>query len=280
MGGEWNSMSVGRILDNPAIAGLERDPATGELRETGLAAAIGRAQFERLQQRRSRPGSVRSGVEREPDYDYLLTGGTGVCGLCQVPLTGGRSNAGTPTYRCPTNYEGQKGCGKVRITASLLEDYVAEYVLAELLRPEVANELEKARQSLAAEAERARERIAELEGARADLAQPYSKGELSRVAFVAADKETKADLKVQRARLRFLEQVVDVPVRGVDDLVNWWNHAPFRSRRALVMLLLEKVEVFSAPARGVRTVDEGRVQLHWRAKQPAAAVSPGADRER
>jgi hypothetical protein len=276
MGGEWTSMSVGRLLDNPAIAGLERDPSTGELRETGLPAIISRAQFERLQKRPSRLGSVRSGVEREPDYDYLLNAGTVVCGLCTVPLTGARSDAGTPSYRCPTNFEGQKGCGKVRITASPLEDYVGEYIVAELLRPEVANKLEEARRAFASEAEGVRERISQLEKARADLAQPYAKGELSRAAYLAADKETTAGLKAQRSRLRSLEQVMDVPVRGVDDLVSWWNHAPIRSRRALVALLLERVEVFSAPARGVRTV-EGRVQLHWRAKQHAVAVSPGAD---
>jgi len=46
--------------------------------------------------------------------------------------------------------------------------------------------------------------------------------------------------------------------------VKWWNTAPTASKRAITLLLLEKIEVFPASARGVRTIEPGRVVLHWR----------------
>jgi len=263
MGGEWTTMTLGRLLDNPSIAGLERDPETGELRETGRERLIEPEEFLWLQENRpSRLGSNRSGQPREDDYEYLLTGGLGECGQCAQQLTGGRTSAGTPSYRCPTNFEGRGGCGKVRITASLLEDYVAEHVLGELARPSAQASLEAAGARLAAEADEVRGRIKELESSRADLAEPYDKGLLSRTSFVAADRRIGDSLKKSRARLRYLEQAVDVPLGGVEDLARWWEHAPHRSKRALVVLLLEKVQVHPARARGVRNVDD-RVTLTW-----------------
>ncbi|MFE2581401.1 recombinase zinc beta ribbon domain-containing protein [Streptomyces sp. NPDC059378] len=264
LGGAWTTMTLGRLLDNPAIAGMERDPETGELRETGREALITPDEFRWLQENRpSRRGSVRSGQRREGDHDYLLAGGLSVCGQCGQQMTGGRTSASTPSYRCPTTFEGRGGCGAVRITASLLEDYVAEYVLGELMRPGAKVAMEAARARLVAEASQVRTRLAELEKARTDLAEPYAGAQLSRAAFGAADQRIGVSLKQERARLRFLEQVVDVPIGGVEDLARWWEHAPHTSKRSLAVLLLEKVVVHPARARGVRSAD-GRVTLVWR----------------
>ncbi len=263
MGGEWTSMTLGRLLGNPAIAGLERDPETGELRETGREALITPDEFRWLQQRPGRPGSVRNPEGREPDYEYLLSEGLSVCGQCGQRMAGARTSARTPSYRCQTNFEGRGGCGKIRITASLLEDYVAEHVLGELLRPGAQAAMEAARAGMASEADQVRGRIADLEKSRTELAEPYTQGQLSRSVFVATDRRIGESIKKERARLRFLEQAVDVPLGGVEDLARWWEHAPHRSKRALVLLLVDKVEVLPARARGVRDVDD-RVTLTWR----------------
>ena len=158
---------------------------------------------------------------------------------------------------------GRGGCGKIRITASLLEDYVAEHVLGELLRPGAQAAMEAARAGMASEADQVRGRIADLEKSRTELAEPYTQGQLSRSVFVATDRRIGESIKKERARLRFLEQAVDVPLGGVEDLARWWEHAPHRSKRALVLLLVDKVEVLPARARGVRDVDD-RVTLTWR----------------
>ncbi|MFF3514673.1 recombinase zinc beta ribbon domain-containing protein [Streptomyces sp. NPDC002573] len=264
MGGAWTSMTLGRLLDNPAIAGLERDPATSELVETGREALITPEEFRSLQELRpGRPGGTRSAEDRAPDHEYLLAGGVSECGQCQQRMAGARTGAGTPSYRCQTTFEGRGGCGKVRINAALLEEYVAEHILGELLRPGAQAALEAARAQLADEAEEVRGRIAQLEKSRAELAEPYAKGDLSRSTLVATDRTIGQSLKKERARLRHLEQVVDVPLGGVEDLARWWEHAPHASKRALVVLLLEKVLVHPARARGVRDVDD-RVTLAWR----------------
>ncbi|MFB7571794.1 recombinase zinc beta ribbon domain-containing protein [Streptomyces sp. NPDC056165] len=268
MGGEWTSMTLGRLLDNPAIAGLDRDPVSGELRETGREALITPEEFRWLQQRPGRPGSARSAEDREPDYDYWLSGGLALCGNCGQQLTGGRTSARTPSYRCPATFEGRGGCGKIRITASLLEDHVAEHVLGELMRPGAQAALEQVQAALAAEAEQVRERIADMEKSRTELAEPYAAGQLSRSAYVAVDQQVTASTKKERARLRFLEQAVNVPLGGVEDLARWWEHAPSSSKRGLAVLLLKRVEVRSARARGVRDVDD-RVTLTWHS--PVAA---------
>ena len=271
MGGEWNSMTLGRLLENPAIAGLERDPDTGELRETGREALITPAEYFELNGLPTRPGAVRSDDDREPDYDYWLSGDLGLaeCGECCNPMAGSRTSARTPSYRCQTNYEGRGGCGKIRIAASPLEDHVGEHILGELLRPGVRVSLEQARQLMAAEAEQLREQLAVLEKSRGDLAEPYAAGQLSRGAYVAADRSITEKVKAARSRLRFVEQVVDLPLGGVEDLARWWEHAPSRSKRALAVLLLEKVQVRPARARGVRSVDD-RVELTWRTTAAAA----------
>lgn len=258
-GGEWNSMTLGRFFDNPAIAGLEEDPETGELRETGLPALITREEFLDLRRRPSRPGSVRSGEPRADDYPYLFTDGFAVCDECSEGLTGSRTTVGTPSYRCILS-----GCGKVRITASLLEDHTGEHVLAELLRPGTREAVEAAKAQLEAEAAQLRAQVAKLERSRAELGDSY--GQLSRDTLVAAGRRVEIDLKAARTRLRFVEQATNTtPLGGVEDLAQWWNHAPPKAKRGLAILLLEQIRVGPAQERGVRTIEDDRVKLLWRA---------------
>ena len=268
LGGEWNSMTLGRWLSNPAIAGLAKDPKTGQLEPTGGPAVITPEEFVQLQDRPSRPGGVRSDQERVPDHDYACPSGLGECGECQHYLTGIRSGAGTPSYRC-----NHKGCMKVLVQAALLEDYVGEHVLAELWRPSSRAELEAASVRLKAEAASTRIRIEELKASREDLAVPYATGDLSRTAMVAADKEIKRQIKDARTRLRFLEQIGDLPIGSVEDLAAWWEHAPAKSKGGLMILLLEKITVNPARSNGVRTIEPGRVVLHWRSAATATAES-------
>lgn len=176
MGGEWTSMTLGRLLDNPAIAGLERIPDTGELVETGREGLITPEEFGWLQERPGRRGSVRAAEPREGDYQYLLSEGLTVCADCGQRMAGSRTGAGTPSYRCQSNFEGRGGCGKVRINAPRLEDYVAEYVLGELSRPGAQVALESARKSMVAEAQQAVVRIAALEGSAPSWPRPTQRG--------------------------------------------------------------------------------------------------------
>ncbi|MFF0164165.1 hypothetical protein ACFYRY_42815, partial [Streptomyces sp. NPDC005263] len=92
----------------------------------------------------------------------------------------------------------------------------------------------------------------------------YGQRQISGDSFVAADREITASLKSARSRLRYAEQMANFSLGNAKDLVRWWNTAPTASKKAIAILLLERVEVFPASARGVRTVEPGRVVLHWR----------------
>ncbi|GAA3371287.1 hypothetical protein GCM10020367_21350 [Streptomyces sannanensis] len=260
LGGAWAPVSLGRLLDNPVIAGLAQDPKTGELYETGLPRIIEPEEFEELRKRQRRPERT------TPDFDYMLTGGLlGTCGLCGHALVGARSNSSTPGYRCQPDEEG--GCGKVRVAAHLLEDYVGTRVLGELARPGALLRLQEEKARIEAEAEQVRNRLAALEEQRGNLAEDYAKQELGRAAYKAANQKIDDAEKELRQTLRYAEQVAAAPLGGIDDvtgLVNWWNSAPAKSRRALCHLLLDQVEVYQASARGIRHIEDGRVVLRWK----------------
>ncbi|MFF3708904.1 recombinase family protein [Streptomyces phaeochromogenes] len=260
LGGEWKDASVGRLFRNPAIAGLRYDE-DGELVDAGHPGAITREEFLALREREE----ARSTADADPAYDYLLIGGACNCGRCQQGLTGARTNAGTPGYRCrPKDKNGHGGCGEVRIDAELLENHVGENVVAELLKPGIRSQITRAQAVVREQAERLRSEVEDLEARRTELGTLYGKRQISGESVVAAEREIAATLKVIRPRLRYAEQMANFSLGGAKNLVKWWNTAPTASRRAIAMLLLENVEVFPASARGVRTIEPGRVVLHWR----------------
>ncbi|MFE5089420.1 recombinase family protein [Streptomyces sp. NPDC056638] len=254
-GAPWSSMSLGRLLDNPKIAGLAPDE-NGNLVPTGLAYVITPEEFHQLQ------GRERRSKDRAPEYDYLLTSGLSQCGLCHHDLVGARANNSTPGYRCLHASGG--GCGKVRITADQLEDYVGTYVVAQLVRPGAQEQLIALRDQMTKQAEDLEKQIKALEERRERLAAVYVDQAITQADYDEGKKESGNKLRVLRKKLRFTQQAANAPVAGVTDLVAWWNTAPNESKRSLVVLLLEKIEVFQASAAGIRTVEPGRVKLHWR----------------
>jgi hypothetical protein len=260
LGGEWKDASVGRLFRNPAIAGLRYDE-NGELVDAGHPGAITREEFEALQEREQR----RKAGDAAPPYDYLYNGGASTCGKCGWALQGARTNAGTPGYRCrPKDKNGRGGCGEVRIDAELLENHVGEYVAAELLKPGIRDQILRAQVIVRKRVKDLKREIQELEARRTEAGKLYGQRQISKDALVAADNEITSALKATRSRLRYAEQMADFSLGNAKDMVRWWNTAPAASKKAVSMLLLEKVEVFPASARGVRTVEPGRVVLHWR----------------
>ncbi|MEY2226882.1 recombinase family protein [Streptomyces sp. BF23-19] len=263
LGGEWKDASVGRLLKNPAIAGLRREE-NGELVDAGHPGAITSAEFTALEERRAK----RKTAKPEAPYGYLLTGDVGglaSCGKCKQHLTGARNNAGSPGYRCrPKDKQGRGGCGEVRVDAELLETYVAEYLVAELLKPGVRASIEAAQEAVRAQVVGLKEAIAEQEERGREAADLYGRRQISRDAFLTAQNAVNEELKVSRTRLRFAEQMANFQLGGASDAVRWWNTAPHASKQAIALLFLEGVRVFPASARGVRTIEPGRVVLDWR----------------
>ncbi|MEV0281785.1 recombinase zinc beta ribbon domain-containing protein [Streptomyces sp. NPDC050610] len=278
VGGLWRPDRLSAVLDHPAIAGLEED-AQGELVETGGPQIVTPAEFKQLRAQRE---MEKPAYQRAEQREYLLTGGgLSVCGLCGFPFTASPSNSGSRGYRCaPSTPQHPGGCGKVRINADLAEVYVAEHVLAELAKPEVARHLEVVRDRVLAEAAELRERAKADRARQRDLGKEYAGTKLSGAAFRAADGELSKRIRDAEVEARRLEQVKHAPLGGVRDLVHWWKHAPLSSKKGVLVLMLEQIAFYPAASRGSRTVDSDRVALTWRTWGTTPEEPVEADAER
>ncbi|MGG2460654.1 recombinase family protein [Streptomyces sp. RGM 3693] len=238
-----------RLLTNPRLAGLDEN---GEPLEGWDERVLEPEVFHRLQ-KLYEERSEKRGKSREA-YDYLLTGGCALCDECGPAMIGSRVHAeAPPSYKCDD-------CG-TRINADRLEDFVVEYVLAELLKPGARERLEKLECDIEAEIARLKRHIEDAAQRDASIGELYGRGLMVKAAFLAAQKASKEDLRLSKLRLKQLEQMTDLPIGDVHDLVAWWRTAPHASKRGLVLLEIEHVRV--GRARGSQ-VPEKRVLIDWR----------------
>ncbi|WP_330317935.1 recombinase family protein [Streptomyces platensis] len=261
-GNEFKPDVLAGVLHHPAIAGL-RENEDGELVDSGGPRIIPVADFLAI---RAMKQSNDPGKQRADQREYLLSGDLSVCGLCATTLGASPSNAGARGHRCPpSSAQHPGGCGKVRIAAEPFETYVAEHVLAELAKPEVAALIGQARDELLAQAAQLRKDAAAARRRQKKLGESYAETQdLSLKAFKAADKKLTDLIRESMTRARFLEQVKHVPVGDIPDLVRWWKHAPLAAKKGVLVLFLEQVALYPAASRGSRTVDADRVALKWR----------------
>lgn len=259
-GGLWRPASLANMLDNPAIAGLTVVDETGKLEDSGGPRIIEVDEFKAIRAMRA---------DRTSDADpreYPLSGGLAVCGLCTTALGASPSGSGARGYRCaPSTAQHPGGCGKVRIVADPFETYVAEHVLAEMAKPAVSKLIGQAREQMLVEAAALRAQVEADRKRHKELGESYAGStQLSLAAFRAADEEFIRLIRENTTKARLLEQVRHVPVGRVPDLTLWWKHAPLTSKKGALILMLNQVVVYSAAARGSRTVDSSRVMLDWR----------------
>ncbi|WP_413809647.1 recombinase family protein [Streptomyces sp. OE57] len=275
-GGPWRPSVLANVLDHPAIAGLAED-ADGNLVDSGGPRIIPPEVFKAIRAMRPKNDPTHRRAEQR---EYLTPGELADCGLCGGVVGSSPANSGSRGYRClPNRPQHPGGCGKVRINADLFETYVAEHVLAELAKPEVSALIAQARDEILAEAAELRAQVKADKARQKELGESYARSpELSLSAFRAADKQLTNQIRENATQARFLEQVQHVPVGDVPDLVRWWKHAPLVSKQGVLTLMLERITVYPAAARGSRTVDGDRVALTWRKWNPSqrdTAVTAG-----
>ncbi|WP_078965380.1 recombinase zinc beta ribbon domain-containing protein [Streptomyces aureocirculatus] len=256
-GNEWAPEVLTRVLSHPRMAGLDDDgQLITDFGETVLTPD------ERL--RLLALFTEQAGQQAEPReaFDYLMKDGLSECDRCAHSMVGARvTSGGAPTYRCPPPRAGQTSCGRVRINGDRFEDTVAEEVLAELLRPGTRERVSQLLADLRDEAERLR---AHVEGAEKRFGELREMREmLVPAAYEAAEKATNQDLREARSRLRYLEQLIDVPIDGVEDLAAWWKTAPRAWQRALLGVVIVKVRVL-AVGRGRHRDPSERIRIEWR----------------
>jgi hypothetical protein len=255
-GRSWSPTTLRRRLLNPAIAGL-RENADGELVPGPAEPLIDRETFDTLQELFQ---GNRKGQGTRPRHVHYLSGGTATCALCKQPLTPRSTANGGRGYVCES-----EGCGKVRISAEPLDEYVGDRVVARLVGPKQLKRLAAIRDRFAAEARRGEEFLKELRGHKEELAKAFGARELNLSEFRAA----KAALENRRGeamaavrRGKALDELPELTPQGVE---TWWNETAGRQqRRNLVQLTVREVRVGPATVRGSRKFDETRFDIFWR----------------
>ncbi|SHM51663.1 recombinase family protein [Streptomyces yunnanensis] len=239
-----------RLLANPRLAGLDE---SGKPIEGWDERVLEPDVFHRLQ-KLFEERSEKRGKSRDAHH-YLVTGGCALCDECAHSMVGSRAHAeAPPSYKCDD-------CGKTRINADRLEDFVVEHVLAELLKPGARQRLEKLECDIEAEVARLKEHIEGAAERDASIGDLYGRGLIVKAAFLAAQKASKEDVRVSKLRLKQLEQMTDLPIGDVHDLVAWWRTASHAAKKGLVLLEVEHVRV--GRAQGSQD-PEKRVLIDWR----------------
>ncbi|MFI0912551.1 hypothetical protein [Streptomyces abikoensis] len=281
-GNPWTTVVLTRTLLNPRLAGLgsKGDPIEGAPIVITPAERAGLLALH--PQHADAPGDEKKAPD-EREWILAGVGAAGQCGLCGAGLEVSWVGAGKPSYRCPppppmtSQVDDVTGavesgrslkaspCGRIRMTAPLLEDAVAEQVLAELLRPEARDRFEALLADVRAEIERLRDHQRRTEKTlQAVKSALRSAPDSTRAALTEAQKAAQKDGRDTRTRLRYLEQIVDVapPVGEAEGLVRWWNAAPLSSKRALVALEIKVVRV-NPGRRGRNANPHDRIDILW-----------------
>lgn len=255
-GRRWSPTTLRRRLRNPAIAGL-RENAEGQLVKGPAEPLVDRETFDALQelfQRNER------GQGTKPRHVHYLSGGPATCALCERPLVSRSTANGGRGYACET-----EGCGKVRMAAEPLDEYVGERTLARLTRPAQLKRLAAIRDRFTAEALEAERFLDELRSHKDELARAYGAKDLTLGEFKSAkaaldERRVKAMAAVRRGKA--LEELPELTPEGLE---TWWHEKAGREqRRALVQLAVAEVRVGPATVRGSRRFDEARFDINWR----------------
>lgn len=254
-GNEWKPNVLKRILISDRVAG-RRMTHEGKTRKADWAPILDDLTRKRLvtlltdKKRDNTKGPISQPV-------YLLGGGLARCALCGTALVP-RPNEGRRGYVCPPS-----GCGRIRITADPFEKDVAERVLARLLRPQARDELSAAIAAARASASEAEQTIKDAQVKLEQVGRDFAEGMITRPAFHAASDRLKQRISEARSTKRLGEILSGVQTVEAIDMVEWWESSSVEQQRALLRLLVKKVEVSPATVRGSKLYDSNRVKVIW-----------------
>ena len=259
-GNAWASQSLRRMLLSPRIAGLRAH--RGEVVGTAeWEPIIDEATHHRLKARLSTKTSGRQARQRR----YLLTGGLAVCGHCGASLVARPNNRAKPSMVCAAG-PGQTGCGRLRVTAEPLEEFVGAMVIEALDSPNLVTALQTADTTDSDDAETMRH-IGQWQDQVEQLAiDHYTDQQISRAEYLAASKALNARIeqaKTSLSRGTRNRVLADLP-QTRQQLQQAWDQSDTSWRRALIAAVVDQIEVGPA-VRGRNRFDPDRLTIHWRA---------------
>ena len=167
-------------------------------------------------------------------------------------------------YTLPGRDGYQKSCGRINIKADVLENDIAERILARLCHPDSVGLLERAAQGrMAAGADPAADEVAALEKRLKELGRDYADELIGRLEFIAArdrlEERRSAAMKLVRARA---EPILNLPYGHAEKMAAWWESASLTKRQIVVRQQIAKIEV--GPHSGRRSdYQPTRVTVEW-----------------
>lgn len=256
-GKPWASFQLRRTLSSARIAGLRshRGEVVAKATWPGIISEADHYALNALFQQNI-------GAGRRHPRKYLLTGGIGVCGLCNAKLVARPRGDGRRSYVCASG-PGFAGCGKIRALAEPLEDWVRDAVIESVAGEGLAAALAEVTGDSAATLE-------ELNGLEESLEQlardHYADKRIGQREFFAArDAITqrveglKADLAVGQAG-RFASTLPS----DAEGLREMYDAQPLEWRQQFVSLVVERL-VANPAVKGRNFFDSARFKIVWRA---------------
>jgi site-specific DNA recombinase len=274
-GKEWSTSSLARVLASARIAGMrEHRPRVrgetkririGEItaREAAWPPIISASQSAALRdllsdsERRTSPG---------PTGRHLCAGGVLICGGCGKRMTGrSRGAEGKTIYHCD-GAPGRPGCGHMNIDGTGTDFVVTGWVAARLADPAYKEWLERKEDK--PDESLLRDDIAGARQRQKELARDWADGKISSEERYAARDALEA--RITRAQSQLARSSATIVLDGLPpdpgDLQAWLldGEVPVARRRAVILAVLEKVDVASA-VKGRGRFDAGRLSPVWKA---------------
>jgi len=281
-GVEWRLYHLPTLLRNPGYAG-QRVFQGEVLRKAEWPAIVPQELFDQVQQIVKDPGRR---TTKDWSVKYLLSG-IARCGACDSGphLRVVKARGGHRAYQCSEGYH-------TLMRTELLEAYVEEALLG-WLRTRAADAFRTDEQQARAAKARLRlqvleEQLAEAREKAATMGEESGEPLLSVESLIALE----SALQPQIRKARAATEVVHAPpvVKGLidaDDVEDRWESLSLEQQRSVVRSCVN-VQLHRARARGVRSIEPGRVQLafageegfraqlrHARASVPAPRPEPG-----
>jgi site-specific DNA recombinase len=253
-GQPWSTTVLRRVLTAGRTAGWREHRGTLVTQAT-WPAIIDRPTLDRLRALLLDPARRVNGNPRR----YLLTG-IGVCGLCGARLVARPRDDKRRCYVCASG-PGFGGCGKIRVLADPLEDYVTGRVILRIDSPSFAKAAGAADMSVDPLLAALADVETQLEQAGRDF---YAERTLTREAFLGAQRALTARQAALRAEVGRVErQTRTAALAGTGaGLADRWEGMGFDARRAVVVSVVAQVVVGPA-VRGLNRFDRRRVKVRW-----------------
>ncbi|QOC56050.1 serine integrase [Gordonia phage Clown] len=246
-GKTWAAPTITRALTSPRMIGKrERD---GELVDADIEPILDTETWERVRAILTDPERKKFAGRKNPT--------TLLSGILRCAKCGRKLHATGPSYACSARYG---GCGEIAISQRLADAEATERVLMRVTSPEWRKAITDARRQSAEAFER---QIADAEQRITHMAEVFGEGG-EQAAFDAGVAAAREVADTARGHIALLEATAALPETITDRaIVEWWAAAPVSTRREMIRVVVDHVEVRAKRDSEPRTGVSDRMTFRW-----------------